>query len=263
MRQARRGARLLWLGRRPYEPVHTLQKVLVEERVSGRGADVVLLVEHQPVVTLGKSADASHVIAPRAVLAAAGVDVVATERGGDVTYHGPGQLVGYPILDLKPERCDVRRHVRSLAEAMILLAREHGVESGTADGMVGVWADADNPTQWAGLPWASRAVKLGAIGVRLTHWVTMHGFALNLSTDLASFGVIVPCGIQGYGVTSLAALTGVAPPAVREVALGCGRLLSRALEVELPAAEDASGVSLADLARELGAEDEKIVSAFA
>ncbi|MCC6521822.1 MAG: lipoyl(octanoyl) transferase LipB [Polyangiaceae bacterium] len=244
-----RAARLVWLGRRRYGPVHALQQELVAARGAGRGEDVVLLVEHEPVVTLGRHADARHVLAPEALLTAAGVELVETERGGDVTYHGPGQLVGYPILDLKPDRCDVRRYVRGLAEVMILLAREHGVEAGVVDGLVGVWADPASPGQWAGAPWAASLVKLGAIGVRLVRWVTMHGVALNLSTDLAAFGLIVPCGITAHGVGSVASLTGSAPPSVREVALGSGPALERGLELEMGAPEDWAGRPLDELAR--------------
>jgi len=246
---ARAGAaRLAWLGRRRYDPIHTLQKRLVEARVAGAIGDVVLLVEHEPVVTLGRSADAANVLLSPEALAARGVDRVETGRGGDVTYHGPGQLVCYPILDLRPDRCDVRLYVRALSEAMILIAREHGVEAGVVDRLIGVWVDRQAPTEWAGAEWAREIAKLGAIGVRLTHWVTMHGFALNLATDLDAFALIVPCGIRDHGVTSIEALTGHRP-AVRDVALASGPLLTRALELDLGPVEDLSGT--ADLERAL------------
>jgi lipoyl(octanoyl) transferase len=234
---AMRSARAVWLGRRRYEPVHALQKRLVEARVAGRTGDLVVLTEHEPVITLGRGADPTNVLFSPEALAARGVDLVATGRGGDVTYHGPGQLVGYPILDLRPDRCDVRRYVRSLAEVMILVAREHHVEAGVVDGLIGAWVDAAAPAEWAGSAWARDLRKVGAIGVRISRWVTMHGFALNLSVDLDAFRLIVPCGIRDHGVTSIHALTGKRP-AVRDVALGSAPLLCRALDLRIERVED-------------------------
>jgi lipoyl(octanoyl) transferase len=242
-----RPARALWLGRRRYHEVHALQKSLVEARMRGAIGDVVLLLEHEPVITLGRGAHQENVLADAPTLAGRGVDLAATGRGGDVTYHGPGQLVAYPILDLKPDRCDVRRYVRALAETMILLARDHDVEAGVVDGMIGIWADAEAPGEWAGAPWARRLVKVGAIGVRLSRWVTMHGFALNLTTDLDAFRLIVPCGIREYEVTSVERLTG-RRPAVREVALGAARHLAQALALDVREVEDAERGELAQLA---------------
>ncbi len=251
-----RAARAVWLGRRPYEPVHALQKRLVEARVrasgvaGGAAGDVVLLLEHDPVITLGRGADPANVLFPEATLAARGVARVETGRGGDVTYHGPGQLVAYPILDLKPDRCDVRRYVRALAEAMILIAREHHVEAGVVDGHVGVWVDAHAPTEWAGAEWARDLAKIGAIGVRLSRWVTMHGFAFNLTVDLDAFRLIVPCGIREHGVTSIEALTG-RRPAVRDVALASAPLLARALDLHIDPVEDLAAVADLDAALHL------------
>jgi lipoyl(octanoyl) transferase len=196
-------------------------------------------------VTLGRSADAGNVLLDRAALAARGATVAETGRGGDVTYHGPGQLVCYPILDLKPDRCDVRRYVRSLAEVMILLAREHHVEAGVVDGLIGVWVDRDAPTEWAGEPWARRLAKLGAIGVRISRWVTMHGFALNLDVDLDAFQWIVPCGIREHPVTSIRELVGRAPRTA-EVALGAAPHLTAGLGVPIPSVEDWSAVDRLD-----------------
>lgn len=233
------GARLrtVYLGRRRYEPVHRLMQALHEARRQERGDDVILLVEHEPVITLGRSAKTDHVLLAADALAARGVDLVETGRGGDVTYHGPGQLVAYPILRLEGARRDVRRYVRALAEVMILIARDHGVEAGTVDGMIGVWADAAAPGQWAGAAWAERIVKIGAIGVRLSRWVTMHGFALNLTTALDAFSMIVPCGIRDHGVSSIAELTQVAP-ALDAVALASAPIFARALDTAVAPVED-------------------------
>jgi lipoyl(octanoyl) transferase len=226
-----------------------LQRELFEARKAGDIGDVVLLVEHRAVVTQGKSSKPEHLLLPQPELEALGIDLEQAGRGGDVTYHGPGQLVGYPIIALPPARRDVRRYVRALAETMILVLRELGVEAGVVDGMIGVWADADAPQQWAGEAWAGRIVKLGAIGVRISRWVTMHGFALNLHTDLSQFEVIVPCGIREHPVGSVAALTG-ASPAVRDVALATAPSLSRALGLDVGAVEDCSDAPLTlDLAR--------------
>jgi lipoyl(octanoyl) transferase len=244
-----REARAVFLGRRRYGPIHDLQARLVEARAEGAIGDTVLLLEHDPVVTLGRSANEANVLLPPEALAARGADVFATGRGGDVTYHGPGQLVAYPILDLKPDRCDVRAYVRSLAEVMIRLARKHHVESGVVDGLIGVWVDRAAPHEWAGEAWARDLAKVGAIGVRLSRWVTMHGFALNLTTDLEHFRWIVPCGIEAHGVTSIQGLTGRAPT-VREEALASAPELEAGLGVRVGAIDDLTSED--DLDRALG-----------
>jgi lipoyl(octanoyl) transferase len=200
---------------------------------------VVLLVEHEPVITLGRAANPNNVLLSETALATRGIDRVQTGRGGDVTYHGPGQLVAYPIIDLKPDRCDVRAYVRALADAMILILREHHLEAGVVDGLVGVWVDRAAPTQWATAAWARDLAKIGAIGVRISRWITMHGFALNLAVDLDAFGLIVPCGITAHGVTSVHKLTGTQPD-VREVAFESGDLLGRALDLHFDLVEDLS-----------------------
>ena len=183
------------LGSVPYRKALEVQRSLVEERRQNRVGDLLLLLEHPHVITRGASARDrdDHVVAGHTALVAEGIDVIDTGRGGDVTYHGPGQLVGYPILDLRPDRCDVRRYVRDLEEVMIRAAKTFGVAATRVDGLTGVWV--------------GRA-KLGAIGVRISRWITSHGFAFNVAPDLRRFELIVPCGIADRGVTSLAALLG-------------------------------------------------------
>jgi lipoyl(octanoyl) transferase len=218
--------------------VLALQEQLLEARVRGEVGDTLLLLEHEPVITLGRSAHEVNVLVPRERLDALGVEIHETGRGGDVTYHGPGQLVAYPIFDLSPDRCDVRRYVRDLARVMIGLAHDHGVEAGFIEGdkqLVGVWVDEANPARWA-RPEGARLAKLGAIGVRLSRWVTMHGFAFNVSTDLSGFQLIVPCGIAQHGVTSLAAL-GVPRPSVEQVARGAVARFAEVFEAEATMAD--------------------------
>jgi lipoyl(octanoyl) transferase len=219
-----RGITAHWLGRVRYDRAHALQQRLLDARVRGEVGDTLLLLEHDPVITLGRAANAEHVLAPRARLEALGVDLHETGRGGDVTYHGPGQLVAYPIFDLRPDRCDVRRYVRDLARVMIALAQRHGVDARFLEGdskLVGVWADEGSPRAWRGDPrhegGAARPAKVGAIGVRISRWVTMHGFALNVTTDLEGFRLIVPCGLSSHAVASIESLAGVSP-SVEDVA---------------------------------------------
>ena len=182
------------LGRVPYAEALALQERLVELRKDDEIGDTLLLLEHDPVITLGRSAkDPGHVLLTEEALAAQGISLHAIGRGGDVTYHGPGQLVGYPIVDLKPDRQDVRKYVWSLEETMIRVCADHGVEAGRLEGFNGTWLDAHAPL----------ARKIGAVGVRISRWVTQHGFALNVNTNLGHFGLIVPCGITDKGVTSL------------------------------------------------------------
>ena len=186
------------LGLVPYADALALQRSLVEDRRAGRVGDLLLLVQHPHVITLGVRGDGgrSHILAPAETLRARGIEVHETGRGGDVTYHGPGQIVGYPIIDLQPDRCDVHRYVRDLEEVLIRATADYGVQAGRLAGLTGVWAG-------PGLN-----DKLAAIGVRISRWVTSHGFAFNVSTDLDYFNLIVPCGIAGRGVTSLARLLG-------------------------------------------------------
>jgi lipoyl(octanoyl) transferase len=187
------------LGRVGYAEALELQKTLVEQRKQGLIPDQLLLLEHPDVITLGVRTrnDRSHVLATPETLAAEGVPVFETGRGGDVTYHGPGQLVGYPIFDLKPDRCDVHQYVRDLEEALIRAVGGFGIRAGRVKGLTGIWTGP-----------AGREAKLAAIGVRISRWVTSHGFALNVSTDLSRFGLIVPCGIEDKPVTSMERLLG-------------------------------------------------------
>jgi lipoyl(octanoyl) transferase len=183
------------LGIVPYAAAVDMQCALVEERRAGRVSDLLLLLEHPHVVTLGVKREQarSHLLVAAPVLESRGVEVHESGRGGDVTYHGPGQLVGYPILDLRPDRCDVHRYVRDLEEVMIRAAGDFGIRAGRVPGLTGTWVGTD---------------KLGAIGVRIARWITSHGFAFNVTTDLDYFSLIVPCGIADRGVTSLARLVG-------------------------------------------------------
>ncbi|MFW5952414.1 MAG: lipoyl(octanoyl) transferase LipB [Gemmatimonadota bacterium] len=182
------------LGLVPYGEAQALQEELVRARRAGETGDVLLLLEHPHVITLGSSSDSSHVLLDAAERRLMGIDLYETGRGGDVTYHGPGQLVGYPILDLKPDRKDLHRYVRDLEAALIRVLGRYGIQGGRKPGMSGAWVGEE---------------KVAAIGVRVSSgWITSHGFALNVNTDLDFFGTIVPCGIREHGVTSMSRLLG-------------------------------------------------------
>ena len=201
------------LGLFRYPDALALQRALVEDRHADRISDVLLLVEHPPVITLGVRGDGgrSHILASAEFLAEHGVEVHETGRGGDVTFHGPGQVVGYPIVSLKPDRCDVHRYVRDLEEVLIRAAADFGVSATRIPGLTGIWVG---------------NAKLAAIGVRISRWVTSHGFAFNVDPDLDSFNWIVPCGIVGHGVTSLSRLGVTVQQSEVE-----GRLIARFCEV--------------------------------
>jgi lipoyl(octanoyl) transferase len=191
------------LGRVPYVEALALQRSLVEERRAGAIPDTLLLLEHPHVLTLGVRGDGgrSHILATDEALASRGIEIHETGRGGDITYHGPGQIVGYPIIDLNPDRRDVHRYVRDLEAVLIAVAGDYGIEAGRVEGLTGVWVGDE---------------KLAAIGVRIARWITSHGFALNVTTSLDHFELIVPCGIADRGVTSLQRLLG-RPIATAEV----------------------------------------------
>ena len=178
------------LGTMPYADALELQRAVARARIAGEiGEDLLLLVEHPPVVTLGRSSKERHLLASPALLAARGVELFEVERGGDVTFHGPGQLVGYPIVDLKRHRQDLHWYLRQVEEALIRAVAPFGITGERSAGYTGVW---------------TQGGKLASIGVHARDWVTWHGFALNVTTDLSYFGLIVPCGIAAVEMTSIA-----------------------------------------------------------
>lgn len=179
------------LGVVPYTDALRLQEELVQQRRAGASHDTLLLLEHPHVITLGTSASTDHVLLDESERTLLGIEMFETGRGGDVTYHGPGQLVGYPIFDLKPDRCDLHRYVRDIEEALIHALAHFGLQCARKPGLTGVWLGDD---------------KIAAIGVRVSSgWITSHGFALNVNTNLQFFDSIVPCGIRDHGVTSMEA----------------------------------------------------------
>lgn len=187
-----------WLGRIGYRDAWDLQKRLAGARAEGRIGDRLLLLEHPPVLTLGRQADDAHVLAPAALLEARGIEVVRVERGGEVTYHGPGQLVAYPIVHLADRGLLLRPFVRALEAALAATCAAYGVEAGRRDGHPGCWVGADGP-----LP-----RKIGALGIRVERGVTYHGIALNVNVSLADFDLIDPCGMPGLRSVSIASELG-------------------------------------------------------
>ena len=178
------------LGTVDYAEALRLQEELQAKRIAGDIGDTVLLLQHPPVLTMGRSAQGQHIVAEPTLLESRGIAVHEVGRGGDVTYHGPGQLVAYPIIDLKPDRRDVRKYMWSLEETMIRTCADFGLSASRIPGLNGTWIGER---------------KVGAVGVRISRWVTMHGLALNANTDLSHFDLIVPCGIQDKTVTSISA----------------------------------------------------------
>lgn len=183
------------MGRVPYAEALELQRQIARDRISGTlPQDVLLLLEHPPVVTLGRTSKEKHLIASAEFLQSKGVELFEVERGGDVTFHGPGQLVGYPIIDLKRHRLDLHWYLRKVEEALINTLADYGIPAERKPSFTGVW---------------TRGKKIASIGVHARDWVTWHGFALNVTTDLSYFDLIVPCGIDGVVMTSLARELGI------------------------------------------------------
>lgn len=188
-----------WPGRVRYADGLARQEARQRARLAGEVPDALFLLEHAPVLTLGRRPQHHHILVSPERLAEQCIDVVETGRGGDVTYHGPGQLVGYPIIDLRPDRKDVRRYVHDLEQVMIDTCAHYGLEAHRVDGFIGCWIGGDR--------------KIGAVGVRISRWVTMHGFAFNVTEEVQqAFKLIVPCGISDRGVTSLERELGVKLP---------------------------------------------------
>ena len=191
------------LGTVPYADALVLQQRMVEQRRAQEVEDTLLLLEHPHVITLGTSSHAENVLLNEMQRAEQGIELFETGRGGDVTYHGPGQIVGYPILDLKPDRCDLHRYVRDIEEVLIRTLADYEVQAQRIAGLTGVWVNDE---------------KIAAIGVRVSSgWITSHGFAFNIDTQLSYFDAIVPCGIRDKRVTSLRKLRGTDAPPVAEL----------------------------------------------
>jgi len=181
------------LGIVDYGEAHHLQKRLLQEHIEGRGSDFLLLLQHNPVITIGRGGGRDNILMPRAALKAARIDTYETERGGDVTYHGPGQLTGYPIIDLRHFRKDAHWYLRQLEEIIISVLVGYGILGERMEGYTGVWVGNE---------------KVAAIGVAIKRWITYHGFAFNVHPDMSHFQMIRPCGITDKGVTSLERLLG-------------------------------------------------------
>lgn len=201
------------LGLVPYGPVHRLQRALVEQRRLDQIGDLALFLEHLPVITLGRRADPAHILASPQELERQGIAVHQVERGGDVTYHGPGQLVVYPIVRLRDHGLGAGDYMHLLEEVVVATLAEYGIRAGRRQGLIGVWVGND---------------KLCALGVRVMRGITMHGLALNVAPDMAHWATIVPCGIRDGGVGSMAAILADVP-AVASVARALARHLAAAL----------------------------------
>ena len=226
-----RAVQLLSLGTVEYEDGTVLQKRLREARLQGAAPDTLILLEHPSVVTLGRGAKRQNLRWSEAQFRERGVQVVETERGGDVTYHGPGQLVGYPILDLAPDRKDVRRYVRDLEETLIRTLATFDIPA---------HREAKWPGVWVGSAEEGSLAKIAALGVHLSRWVTLHGFALNVTSDLSHFQSIVPCGIREADVTSLQRVLGArgeAAPSMAEVRARLTRAFSGVFDAQVTPAE--------------------------
>ncbi len=206
-----------WLGRVAYSDGLSVQAEAVERLRSGEGAEQLFLLEHPHVFTLGRGAERAHILASTELLESHSIEIHETGRGGDVTYHGPGQMVGYPIINLKPDRCDVHRYVRDIEEVLIRTIADFGIQGKRIAGLTGVWVGDE---------------KIAAIGVRIARWITSHGFALNVNTDLSYFHMIVPCGIRDKGVTSMERVLGDTID-IREVARAVMRRFGEAFDRDI------------------------------
>ncbi len=182
---------VLRLGRVDYGQALNLQRGLAQARMEGAVGDILLLLEHPPTITIGRRGNKGHLLADSATLEKLGVGLYQVERGGDITYHGPGQVVGYPILDLTRHGSDLHLYLRNLEEVIILTMSDFGIAAGRRPGLTGVW---------------TREGKIASIGVHVRRWISWHGFALNVNTDLSHFDLTVPCGLQGVKVTSMASI---------------------------------------------------------
>lgn len=231
-----------------------LQNELLEH-VKSAPYDVLLLLEHEPCITLGRGAHAENLLASEDFLTGRGISVHPTDRGGDITLHAPGQLIAYPIVNLNYGRKDVRRYVKTLTHTMGQLIAPHGASSGELPGKIGLWVDQASIASWPGPDLATAPAKIAAIGVRISRWITMHGFALNLTTDLSLFQWIVPCGIGDLPVTSLRKLIGTSPSPA-EAAVRAHPLLCEGLGcVPGVFAEHSGALSLPAVLRACGALD--------
>lgn len=228
-----------FLGRIPYGEAVEMQLATRAAIKSGEGPERFLLLEHPHVYTLGRNADSGDVLASPEWLTALGVEIAECDRGGQVTYHGPGQLVGYPVISLSPDRRDVRRYVRDLQEVLVRTLADYGIAAEGRQGQdfIGVWAGEE---------------KVASIGVHLSRWITTHGFALNVSTDLSYFAGIIPCGLHQVRMTSIERLTGRAP-GLPEVAAVCARHFGEIFERDLIAAAPAPRLAPVEVL-EVGAE---------
>jgi lipoate-protein ligase B len=184
---------IIKLGVVDYGEAYQLQRRLLEEHIQGHGSNTLLLLQHNPVITIGRSGSADNILVTKSMLTAAGIDTYEIDRGGDVTYHGPGQLTGYPIIDLRDFRKDVHWYLRQLEEVIIKVLAEYGIAGERMEGYTGVWVGNE---------------KVAAIGVAIKRWITYHGFAFNICPDMSHFQMITPCGITDKGVTSLERLLG-------------------------------------------------------
>lgn len=182
-----------WLGLIEYAKAYELQTQLLKERLAGKIPDTLLLLEHKPVITLGKSGKLENILASPEELARQGVSLVFIDRGGDATYHGPGQLVGYPVMDLRARGRDAHQYLHNLEEVIIRTMSDFGIKAGRDSSHAGVWVDNQ---------------EIAAIGLSLRKWITMHGFALNVNTDLAQFSLINPCGFNNRQATSITQVLG-------------------------------------------------------